>query len=115
VDAQPAGARVRVLNIGPAFYQGMELDPCQSQLEVSAWKRALGRSPNQNFFQKQVRTITMPVRIFTIPFEPDKEIFSDEDFSRFLLNKTGLRTFGSTVILFLFISIIMTRCYACFW
>jgi superfamily II DNA helicase RecQ len=29
----------------------------------------------------------MPVRIFTIPFEPQSEIFSDEEFSRFLLNK----------------------------
>jgi superfamily II DNA helicase RecQ len=29
----------------------------------------------------------MPVRIFTIPFNPDHENFSDEDLSRFLLNK----------------------------
>jgi superfamily II DNA helicase RecQ len=29
----------------------------------------------------------MPVRIFTIPFNPDHEHFSDEDLSRFLLNK----------------------------
>lgn len=33
----------------------------------------------------------MPVRIFTIPFEPDKETFSDEDLSRFLLNKVVKR------------------------
>ncbi len=29
----------------------------------------------------------MSVRIFTIPFDPEKGIFFDEDFSRFLLNK----------------------------
>ena len=29
----------------------------------------------------------MPVRIFTIAFDPKKELFSDEDFSQFLLNK----------------------------
>jgi len=29
----------------------------------------------------------MPIRIFTIPFDPEKELFSDEDLSQFLLNK----------------------------
>lgn len=29
----------------------------------------------------------MPVRIITIPFDPDKELFSDEDLCRFLLDK----------------------------
>ena len=29
----------------------------------------------------------MAVRIFTVPFDAEKEIFFDEDFSRFLLNK----------------------------
>jgi superfamily II DNA helicase RecQ len=32
----------------------------------------------------------MPVRIITIPFDPDKELFSDEDLCRFLLNKRVL-------------------------
>lgn len=36
VDTQPESARVRILNIGPAFFQGMELDPGQCQVEVSA-------------------------------------------------------------------------------
>jgi formylglycine-generating enzyme required for sulfatase activity len=36
VDTQPAGARVRVLNIRPKFVQGMPLDPGSYQLEVSA-------------------------------------------------------------------------------
>jgi len=29
----------------------------------------------------------MPIRIFTIPFDPEKELFADEDLSQFLLNK----------------------------
>ena len=33
----------------------------------------------------------MAVRIFTIPFDPEKGIFFDEDFSRFLLNKNVKR------------------------
>jgi len=33
----------------------------------------------------------MPVRIFTIPFDSKKEVFSDEDLSRFLLNKNVKR------------------------
>ena len=36
VDTQPDNARVRILNIGPAFYQGMELDEGRYQVEVSA-------------------------------------------------------------------------------
>lgn len=32
----------------------------------------------------------MQVRIFTIPFDADKELFSDDDLSRFLLNKRVL-------------------------
>ena len=36
VETTPGDARVRVLNIGPAFYQGMELDPGRYHVEVSA-------------------------------------------------------------------------------
>lgn len=36
VDTHPQGARVRVLNIGPSFQQGMELDPGSYHLEVSS-------------------------------------------------------------------------------
>jgi hypothetical protein len=36
---------------------------------------------------KNVGKISMPVRIITIPFEPHKEIFHDEDLMKFLLNK----------------------------
>jgi formylglycine-generating enzyme required for sulfatase activity len=36
VDTQPDNATVRVLNIGPSFHQGMELDAGSYQVEVSA-------------------------------------------------------------------------------
>ncbi len=36
VDAAPEDATVKILNIGPRFYQGMELDPGKYHLEVSA-------------------------------------------------------------------------------
>ena len=36
VDIQPEGASIRILNIGPAFHQGMELDAGRYNLEVSA-------------------------------------------------------------------------------
>ena len=29
----------------------------------------------------------MPVQILTVPFDPNQEIFRDEDLSRFLINK----------------------------
>ncbi len=36
VNATPSDARVRILNIGPRFRQGMELDPGRYQVETSA-------------------------------------------------------------------------------
>ncbi len=36
VKTMPENARVRILNIGPAFYQGMELEPGRYHVEVSA-------------------------------------------------------------------------------
>ena len=36
VDTEPDDARVRILNIGPRFYQGMELEPGRYHVEVSA-------------------------------------------------------------------------------
>ncbi len=36
VDTKPKDARVRILNIGPAFYQGIELEPGRYHVEVSA-------------------------------------------------------------------------------
>jgi len=36
VDTQPADANVKILNIGPAFYQGIELEAGSYQVEVSA-------------------------------------------------------------------------------
>ena len=36
VDTEPEDASVRILNIGPQFYQGMELEPGRYHLEVSA-------------------------------------------------------------------------------
>ena len=36
VETTPGDARVRILNIGPAFYQGMDLDPGRYHVEVSA-------------------------------------------------------------------------------
>ena len=36
VDITPTDARVRILNIGPAFYPGMELNPGRYHLEASA-------------------------------------------------------------------------------
>ena len=36
VDAEPGGARIRILNIAPKFYQGMELTPGRYHVEVSA-------------------------------------------------------------------------------
>jgi len=36
VDAEPSGATVKVLNIGPRFYQGMELESGRYHVEVSA-------------------------------------------------------------------------------
>ena len=36
VDTDPSDATVRILNIGPRFYQGMELDPGRYHVEVSA-------------------------------------------------------------------------------
>ena len=36
VETAPEGARVRILNIGPAFYQGMDLDPGRYHVEVSS-------------------------------------------------------------------------------
>ena len=36
VDAEPGGAGIRILNIGPKFYQGMELTPGRYHVEVSA-------------------------------------------------------------------------------
>lgn len=36
VDTVPADARIRILNIGPSFYQGMILSPDNYQVEVSA-------------------------------------------------------------------------------
>ena len=36
VDTTPSDARIRILNIGPKYYQGMELSPGDYHLEVSA-------------------------------------------------------------------------------
>jgi len=36
VETQPTNTRIRILNIGPAFYQGMDLDPGSYHVEVSA-------------------------------------------------------------------------------
>jgi len=36
VDTEPSDARVRILNIGPVFFQGMELDSGRYHVEVSA-------------------------------------------------------------------------------
>jgi serine protease Do len=36
VETEPKGARVRILNIKPKFYQGMELDPGSYHIEVTA-------------------------------------------------------------------------------
>ena len=36
VETDPKSARVRILNIGPAFYQGMDLEPGRYQVEISA-------------------------------------------------------------------------------
>jgi formylglycine-generating enzyme required for sulfatase activity/uncharacterized caspase-like protein len=36
VETSPENARVRILNIGPSFYQGMDLDTGRYQVEVSA-------------------------------------------------------------------------------
>jgi len=36
VDTQPDNAKVKILNIGPAFYQGIELDAGRYNVEVSA-------------------------------------------------------------------------------
>jgi serine/threonine protein kinase len=36
VDSQPDNAKIRILNIGPAFYQGMPLDAGRYHVEVSA-------------------------------------------------------------------------------
>ncbi len=36
VETTPGDARVRILNIGPAFYQGMDLDPGRYHVEVSS-------------------------------------------------------------------------------
>jgi len=36
VDTEPSNARIRVLNIVPKFYQGMELDPGSYHIEVSS-------------------------------------------------------------------------------
>jgi formylglycine-generating enzyme required for sulfatase activity len=36
VDAEPGGAGIRILNIAPKFYQGMELTPGRYHVEVSA-------------------------------------------------------------------------------
>lgn len=52
VDASPASARVRVMNIGPAYQPGMELEPGSYDIEVSApgyetqrrWVSISGRS-----------------------------------------------------------------------
>nr|MBC8554072.1 carboxypeptidase regulatory-like domain-containing protein [Candidatus Brocadiales bacterium] len=35
VKTEPAGVRIRVLNIGPKFYQGMKLKPGRYHVEVS--------------------------------------------------------------------------------
>ena len=35
VDTAPTGAKIRILNIGPKFYQGMELKPGRYQVEAS--------------------------------------------------------------------------------
>ena len=47
VETQPEEARVRVLNITPPFYQGMELDPDRYQLEISA----TGYEPERKWVQ----------------------------------------------------------------
>lgn len=52
VDVTPAHARVRVMNIGPAYQPGMELEPGSYDIEVSApgyetqrrWVSISGRS-----------------------------------------------------------------------
>jgi len=36
VETEPDDAKVKILNIGPAFYQGMELEPGKYNVEVSA-------------------------------------------------------------------------------
>lgn len=36
VDTEPSNATVRILNIGPRFYQGIEMDPGRYHVEVSA-------------------------------------------------------------------------------
>lgn len=57
VDVTPAHARVRVMNIGPAYQAGMELEPGSYDIEVSApgyeaqrrWVEIGGRSASPVF------------------------------------------------------------------
>ena len=72
VDTVPKGARVRIMNIRPKFYQGIELSKGRYRLEVSAkgWKTkelwiTLGAGENKNVVVRLKRTAAdaLPSRI----------------------------------------------------
>ncbi|EFK05401.1 caspase domain protein [delta proteobacterium NaphS2] len=83
VEVEPATARIRILNIGPKFYQGMELDPGRYHVEVSSngyetievWKKLeAGRDETLRFTLKKK---TVPQKeIFQRP-EMKKGYYSD--------------------------------------
>jgi len=79
VETEPSEAAIRILNISPRFYQGMELEPGRYEVEVSAerhesWKEwvDLGAGEDKNLMVR-LETVPVPsagtggsVKIFTV-------------------------------------------------
>lgn len=96
VETEPEDARVRILNIGPRFYQGMELEPGRYHVEVSAtgyetskqWVD-LGASED-----KYIDITLKKVRVAETA-APEGEAFTNSIGMKFVLIPDGTFTMGS--------------------
>jgi len=95
VETEPEEARVRVLNIRPRFYQGIELDPGRYHLEISA----KGYEPERRWVQLAAgedRYISIHLRQMSIT-APAAEgaVFKNSIGMKFVLIPPGTFTMGS--------------------
>jgi len=104
VNTDPSDARVRILNIGPRFSQGMDLDPGDYHVEASAtghgkqtrWVSLSGGEDKRIDFRLSALAVSKPIIKSVPPPAPKKETgFSNSLGMAFVYIEPGTFTMGS--------------------
>ncbi len=93
VDTIPANANIRILNIQPKYYKGIELDPGKYHIEVSA-KRY---KTKKLWITLKDRDKSLSIHLNRIPFYIKSEKAINSMDMKFVLIKPGSLTMGSAV------------------